>query len=42
MNAEANANGRNLLQVILQDDKTYTQNEVTKIVNDWKKKEVKQ
>ncbi|WP_342505623.1 hypothetical protein [Sporosarcina sp. FSL K6-2383] len=40
--AETNNNGRNLLQVLLKEDKTYTQDEVAKLVKDWKKKEVKQ
>ncbi|WP_342538329.1 hypothetical protein MKY15_19710 [Sporosarcina sp. FSL K6-1540] len=39
--AEANNNSRNLLQVLLKEDKTYTQDEVAKLVMDWNKKEVK-
>lgn len=40
--AETNSNSRNLLKVLLKEDKSYTQEEVVKLVNEWKKKEVKQ
>ncbi|GIN37796.1 hypothetical protein [Heyndrickxia oleronia] len=41
LNAAKNTNERLLLQVILQDGTTYTKEEVAKLVEDWKKKEVK-
>ncbi len=41
LNAAKKKNERLLLQVLLKDGTTYTKEEVTKLVEDWKKKEVK-
>lgn len=40
LNAAKSTNERLLLQVLLTDEKSYTKSEVTKLVNDWKKKEI--
>lgn len=41
LNAAKNTNERLLLQVILKDGTTYTKEEVAKLVEGWRKKEVK-
>ncbi|MDQ0269939.1 hypothetical protein [Cytobacillus purgationiresistens] len=41
LKAEKNTNERLLLQVLLEDGKSYSKVDVTKIVKDWKQKEVK-
>lgn len=40
MDAEQDVNKRNILQVLLKEDKTYTQDEVKEIVAKWNAKEV--
>lgn len=41
LNAAESINERLLLQVLLKDDETYTKEEVVKLVESWKEKEVK-
>ncbi|RKD22549.1 hypothetical protein BEP19_09820 [Ammoniphilus oxalaticus] len=41
IDAEANSKERLILQVVLEDGKTYTKAEVDKTVKDWKRKEIK-
>lgn len=42
LNAAENTKDRLVLQVVLEDGKTYTKAEAEKIVKAWKQKEVKQ
>ncbi|MHA6258354.1 hypothetical protein ACXYMX_00450 [Sporosarcina sp. CAU 1771] len=41
VDAETDQNERNILQILLKDGETYSQDEVKSIVTKWKKKEVK-